>query len=130
MLALDCLPRLYGNSLMLKTPYTLATGHGEIKLVSAKRLPPCSLALTVLEGVAQASGAEELVTIMARHAHGYNRGTDVLGAGGHLLALPEGRPTPYEEAHSFQGKSCQEPMDEELTSPRSEPILLFDNWTS
>lgn len=67
---------------------------------------------------------------MARRAHGYNRGTGVWGAGGHLLALPEGRPTPYEEAHSFQGKSCQELMDEELTSPRSEPILLFDNWMS
>lgn len=56
--ALDCLPGLGGESLMLKMPYTLATGHGEIRQVLSKRLPPCSLALTVLGGVVWASGAE------------------------------------------------------------------------
>ena len=58
MLVLDCLPGLGGESLMLKPPYTLATGHGKVKLVLDRRLPPGLLALTVLEGVVQASGAE------------------------------------------------------------------------
>lgn len=42
---------------MLKTPYTLITGHGKI-MVLVRRLPPCLLAFTVLEGVEHAAWAE------------------------------------------------------------------------
>lgn len=39
--AVGCPPEFDGKTLLLKTPYTLAAGHGEIRLVLNRTLPSC-----------------------------------------------------------------------------------------
>lgn len=55
-IALGCTPELDGKSLLLKTPHTLATEHGEIKSAPIRKPPPCWLVFTGLEHAMQAAG--------------------------------------------------------------------------
>ena len=48
-IALSCPPELDGMSLLLKTPNTLVTGHGNIMLVLIKKFPQFWIAFLVLE---------------------------------------------------------------------------------
>ena len=79
-------------------------------MVLISKLPPCRLAFV---------GA--LMTHMARYAHGFNTGINVMGKNNnhYLIGII---PTRQEVTHAWQCKSDRELMVDDLIGPSDEPI--------
>lgn len=54
-IAFGCSPEYDDKTLLLKIPHIQVIGHGKIILVLTDKLPPCWLALLVLEDALQAA---------------------------------------------------------------------------
>lgn len=48
--------KLNGNTVLLESPRTSVPGPGDLKLILARKLPLCSLAIIALRGAIQAAG--------------------------------------------------------------------------
>lgn len=53
-------PLLRGETLLLKTPHTVATGYVEINFKATWILSPCEVAMLVLEDTVQAAGGKDI----------------------------------------------------------------------
>lgn len=96
------------KTILLKSPYILLTGLEEMVL-SILIIP---YRLTFI-------GA--LMTHMARYAHEFNTGINVMGKKEQPLLIGF-MPTPQEVTHSWHSKSDQELMVDDLIGPSDEPI--------
>lgn len=59
-----CLPELEGETLLLKTPYTLATGLRKINLVMTRILLPCLLVFLIVGHAMEAAGGEAINSLL------------------------------------------------------------------
>lgn len=70
--AIGCVPELDCKTILLEALHTLTAGRGEIKLGLPWKLPPCSLAFTVLERAlcfSQTPGGELSPTFLISYGH-------------------------------------------------------------